>query len=572
MLVLDDARMEVIQSPRNLIVMGGPGSGKTTVALLKAEELIGRKVLKEHQQVLFLSFARATVARVAEQAGKLLPKLERGRLEVNTYHGFTWNLLRSHGYLLRTGRPLSLLPPPEAAARLSTLGEDQIAQEKIRLLEEEGLLHFDLFASNAALLLESSQALRRIYGGSYPLIILDEFQDTNEDEWRFIRALTQHSQVMALADPEQRIYEFRGANALRIQEFEQAYQPAAFTFGMQNHRSSGTDIVQFGNDVLTGENRGKRYANVTVKPYIPRRGQLHLDFKYAVLAALTRLKQSGNDWSLTILVPSKSFMVEVSAYLSSTADRLPSITHDVAFDQEAAALSATAIAALLEGGSTTSEVTERLIRNLCAHLRGRKGEKPPTKPHLELVEALEEMQRGQPLRRVPHKRVLAAAEALAAQRLELQLTGDPQVDWIAVRQLLDSSTDKVFTQIGSDGRYVRLLGKGSLLRSRLNEIWRSAEGYPGAEGLVRDALLQDHFQAATKDWKGIHLMTMHKSKGKEFTEVILYEGLMKGRFVQTDANADRERQARLAMRVAVTRAMKRATILTPQGRNRSPLL
>lgn len=141
-----------------------------------------------------------------------------------------------------------------------------------------------------------------------------------------------------------------------------------------------------------------------------------------------------------------------------------------------------------------------------------------------------------------------------------------------MRQLLDSSTDKVFTQIGSDDRYVRLLGKGTLLRSRLNEIWRSAEGYPGAEGLVRDALLQDHFQASTKNWKGIHLMTMHKSKGKEFTEVILYEGLMKGRFVQTDANADRERRARLAMRVAVTRAMKRATILTPQGRNRSPLL
>lgn len=95
----------------------------------------------------------------------------------------------------------------------------------LRLLSEDGLLHFDLFASNAALLLEGSQALQRIYGSSYPFIILDELQDTNEDEWRFIRALTRHSQVMALADPEQRIYAFRGASAARINEFKQVYGP-----------------------------------------------------------------------------------------------------------------------------------------------------------------------------------------------------------------------------------------------------------------------------------------------------------------------------------------------------------
>ncbi len=571
-MVLDQSRRDVIESPRHLVVMGGPGSGKTTVALLKAEAFLGRLDLTEYQQVLFLSFARATVARVAEQAGKMLPKLEQARLEVNTYHGFTWNLLRSHGYLLRNGRALSLLPPPEAAARLSTLSEEQIALEKIRLLEEEGLLHFDLFASNAAMLLERSRSLQRIYGNSYPLIILDEFQDTNEDEWRFIRALTRHSQVLALADPEQRIFEFRGASASRIQEFEQAYRPASFSFGMENHRSTGTDIVQFGNDLLAGVNRGRAYTHVSVTPYAPRKGMLHRAFKFAILTAIARLNRDGRDWSLAILVPSKSFMAEVSAYLSSDADNLPRLSHEVAFDQEAAALSATAIAALLEGGANAELITERLLRNLCAHLRGRKGEKAPSKAHLELVLALEQLFGGQALRRAPHKRVLAAAQLIAVQRLELQLTGDPQVDWVAARQFLDSSTEQVFKQIGIDGRYVRLLGKGSLLRSRLSEMWRSAEGYSGAEKLVRDALIQDHFQAVTRDWKGLHLMTMHKSKGKEFTEVILYEGVMKGRFLPTEATPDRVRQARLAMRVAVTRAMKKATILTPTGRNRCPLI
>ena len=76
-MALDDARNAVIICPRHMLVLGGPGSGKTTIALLKAEALIGEQQLKTGQRVLFLSFARATVARVAEQAGKLLPALEQ---------------------------------------------------------------------------------------------------------------------------------------------------------------------------------------------------------------------------------------------------------------------------------------------------------------------------------------------------------------------------------------------------------------------------------------------------------------------------------------------------------------
>tara|TARA_R110001606_G_scaffold380546_1_gene541118 strand:+ start:12006 stop:13673 length:1668 start_codon:yes stop_codon:yes gene_type:complete len=555
-----------------MLVLGGPGSGKTTIALLKAEALIGEQQLKTGQRVLFLSFARATVARVAEQAGKLLPALERGKLEVNTYHGFTWGLLRSHGYLLRAGSPITLLPPPEAASRLSSLPEDQRDAEKQRLLAEDGLLHFDLFASNAALLLESSKALQRIYGSSYPLIILDEFQDTNEDEWRFIRSLTPYSQVMSLADPEQRIYEFRGASAARIQEYKDAFYPDVFNFGLENHRSRGTDLVQFGNDLMNGVNKGKAYENVKIQTYTPRKGQLHLDFKRVVIGIIRRLRKTDRDWSLTILVPSKDFMAEVSAYLASDADALPRITHDVAFDQEAAALAAVTIATLLEGGPHAESIKLKLLGNLCAHIRGRRGEKKPSKPNLDLVEAIDGMVAGQELKRIAHKRVLAAAQEISQQRTQLELSGDPAADWIAVRKLLDASSCAEIKQIAVDGRFVRLLGKATLLRGRLGEVWRNTQSYVGAEGLIRDALLQEHFQAATKEWKGVHLMTMHKSKGKEFTEVLLYEGLMKGRYLSDNASAERERQARLTMRVAVTRAMRRATILTPNGRRRSTLL
>ncbi|MEA2328299.1 MAG: ATP-dependent helicase UvrD/PcrA [Thermoanaerobaculia bacterium] len=58
-------------------------------------------------------------------------------------------------------------------------------------------------------------------------------------------------------------------------------------------------------------------------------------------------------------------------------------------------------------------------------------------------------------------------------------------------------------------------------------------------------------------------MTIHKSKGKEFDEVILYEGLYQGRFVSDSATDKEEAQSRLAMRVGVTRARQRVTIITP---------
>jgi superfamily I DNA/RNA helicase len=113
--------------------------------------------------VLFLSFARATVARVTEQAGEIISGEDGSRLEINTYHGFAWKLLRSHGYLLKGSQRIRLLPPPEAASRLAEVEGDTLrTQEKNRLFREEGLLHFDLFASTCAEL----QAFAKTFSGT----------------------------------------------------------------------------------------------------------------------------------------------------------------------------------------------------------------------------------------------------------------------------------------------------------------------------------------------------------------------------------------------------------------------
>ncbi len=67
----DDKRIDIMKSSGPLLIMGGPGSGKTTIALFKAKQIIESELLQPGQKVLFLSFARATISRVEEQAGNL---------------------------------------------------------------------------------------------------------------------------------------------------------------------------------------------------------------------------------------------------------------------------------------------------------------------------------------------------------------------------------------------------------------------------------------------------------------------------------------------------------------------
>lgn len=573
-LKFSDARNELIATKGNVIVLGGPGSGKTTIALVKAGREICSGLLKPSQRILFLSFARATVARVAQHASAMLPASTFGLLEINTYHGFTWNILRSHSYLLRGGKDVKLLPPPEAAARLSDIsGDSERTAEKRRLFDEEGLLHFDLFAGKASELLSRSKSLNKIIGGSYPIIILDEFQDTNQDEWELIKNLGMHSRILALADADQRIYEFRGADPKRIAEFIATFNPDTFDFGTENHRSNGTDIGVFGNDLLTGLNKTKEYRDVKIVSYGFYQGRHHLyPLKASVLQGMRRLiKDETKNWSLAILVPTKKLMFQVSDYLNTDIDDFPVISHEVALDSEAPALAAILIAGLLESGECGNDIAQKLLKNLCTHIRGRKGSKQPNQADIGMVVALEAFIATGKIRGPKKIRIIEAIKKIGEMRFQFKCTGDSSVDWLAVRALINEAGEEILSDVAEDAKYLRLLHKGAILRSRLGELWRTKGNYSGAEAAVRDALLQEHFSASVKDWRGIHVMTIHKSKGKEFSEVVIYEGAHQGRLLRANADASGMAQALLALRVGVTRAMKRATILTPRN-DRCPFL
>jgi DNA helicase-2/ATP-dependent DNA helicase PcrA len=99
----------------------------------------------------------------------------------------------------------------------------------LRLFHVEGLLAFDLFAPKALALLTGSDAMCRLITEKYPLIIVDEAQDTGTAQWGCVAALAPLTQILCLADLDQQIYEFRrDVSAERVTD---AYSPSPLLVG-----------------------------------------------------------------------------------------------------------------------------------------------------------------------------------------------------------------------------------------------------------------------------------------------------------------------------------------------------
>jgi DNA helicase II / ATP-dependent DNA helicase PcrA len=211
---LTDKQRAILRIQGHMLVTGGPGSGKTTIAILKAAD-IARAGLAPGQSVLFLSFARATVSRVLEaiQYEQRIPPELQMRIEVDTYHSFFWRVMKTHGYLVGLPRTMTILTPPGASIALADIRSDygrklteeqksekknREAAERSRLAMEEGRVCFDLFADYAANILSGSQRVRLLLAARYPFIILDEFQDTNAGQWRVVQELGKHSALQGL--------------------------------------------------------------------------------------------------------------------------------------------------------------------------------------------------------------------------------------------------------------------------------------------------------------------------------------------------------------------------------------
>lgn len=567
-LVICPQRESVLDAAGPVLVTGGPGSGKTTIALAKAQRVIAVG-LPPGQTVLFLSFSRAAVARVVEASKAQLPKALQSKLSIQTFHSFFWEILKGYGYLLGAPRRLRLLlPHDEAAMRHQFESEGgNWEMERERLFREEGLVAFDLFSAKAYALLAASARLRSLFSSRHPMIVVDEAQDTADDQWQCVRLLSENTQLVCLADLDQQIYDFRpGVSSERVTHIMEALQPLRVDLQGQNHRSPNSEIVAFANDMLLGTPRGAAYQGVSRLNFRANADRRDAAIRSAVGLAIQKAKAGAapNDIENLALLATWGRGVNIISRALTGDGTKKSIPHRVMIDEASVLLSSRMVSFLLEPRPVESAELIDLADALdlaAAVFRARGGNGNLSQAQRLAVNATQSRAGIAPRASGVAAKLLGALRTLRVHNF----SGEPKRDWIEARRILREAGANPLESIAKDAEQLVAFQRGQRIASSLTDLWQSQGNYRNARTALDAALAEDQLLSGGNDLHGIHVMTVHKSKGKEFDAVIIFDDPNSSPLIFCPEDAPHPRCRRL-LRVGITRARHHVLILTDMYR------
>jgi DNA helicase II / ATP-dependent DNA helicase PcrA len=268
-----------------LLVFAGAGSGKTRVITYRVANLVACARVPPYR-ILAVTFTNKAAGEMRHRLSELLGPDIAKDLWVGTFHATCAKLLRLHGEAIgvpknfviydtddqkavvtRALRELDLDEkryPPRAClhkihdAKQELRGPDDMQRGSYvddavvrvyRLYEKQlraaNAVDFeDLIGLTVKILEDDPQGAGSAIRRRYSHILVDEFQDTNAAQYRFLKALTKdHENLMVVGDDDQSIYKWRGADVRNIRGFRKDFPTAVIVKLEQNYRSTSR-IVQ----------------------------------------------------------------------------------------------------------------------------------------------------------------------------------------------------------------------------------------------------------------------------------------------------------------------------------------
>ncbi|MDH3272062.1 MAG: UvrD-helicase domain-containing protein, partial [Gemmatimonadota bacterium] len=278
-----------------ILVLAGAGSGKTRVLTARVCNLIHRHGVGP-DRILAVTFTNKAAGEMRERIGRLLGSDPAG-MWVGTFHAIGARILRRHADRLGWDRTFSIFDSEQSLRLLKNVQEsvgldpkrwspkairNEISNVKNQLVDAETFVadhegSFDLFLRNVARvfpeyqkalehqnafdfddllmkpvqLFESQPELLERYRERFAFVLVDEYQDTNRAQFRFVELLAgHHENLMVVGDDDQSIYGWRGADIRNILEFEESFSTARTVRLERNYRSTER-ILEAANHVIS---------------------------------------------------------------------------------------------------------------------------------------------------------------------------------------------------------------------------------------------------------------------------------------------------------------------------------
>ena len=279
-----------------MLVLAGPGSGKTTVLLCRISRLLERGLAKP-QEILALTFSKAAAeemksrfenlngasgvsfgtfhsiffrilrSRYGWNVEQILQEEERRNILRNSIEAEKWDIPDLEEYISQFFSQLSLMNSElEQPNRFTPTG---MPVEEFRKLyrayegykERHEKLDFDDMLTQCYQLLREDAAVREYWQRKYKFILVDEFQDVNQAQFACLQILAEkHQNLFVVGDDDQSIYAFRGARPDFLLHFPTLY-PAAKKVTLNTNYRSTERIVNLAERVI-GNNEVRFVKNM----------------------------------------------------------------------------------------------------------------------------------------------------------------------------------------------------------------------------------------------------------------------------------------------------------------------